>query len=497
MYPIALRFLLTLVGSCWLWTAAGAGYFAYHERARLIYERITELRLAEATTLIAQLQKDEPDNLAAVHLANYVDFFTVYVSEDVQTYRRLKVNRELRLKRLADGDTQSPYLLYSQAEIRLHWALLKFRFEDYLSAFTDINRAHKLLLKNEARFPHFIGNKKDLGILHAAVGTVPDNYRWALELISSLEGTVEQGKREVEMVLRDGAAADFPFMQETQVLYSFLLLHLDGRPKAAWAALEDAQLRPKETPLHAFVLANVAMRTGRNEAAIRWLSAAPRDQRFFPIPFLDYMLGVAKLRRLDPSAKRHLLSFLAATKGRHYIKEAHQKMGWAALLEGRPLEYRRQMRLVTQKGTDAAGGDRNALREATAGKIPQLDLLRARLRYDGGYYQEGLDLLNGLTFSTLTDATNQLEYTYRKGRLLQGLERYDAALAQFNTTIATGAENPAFFACNAALQAGLVEEKRRRYPAAKRYFQRCLAIHPDEYRTGLHQQAKAGLSRLR
>ena len=477
-------------------TLQAEGYFEYNASAQRIYKKIFELRLNEAQSLVARLKLREPNNLVAYHLENYVDFFTIYVSEDESAYERMKANRDRRLEVVRGGNENSPYYLYVQAEIRLHWALLKFRFEEYLAAFTDINRAHKLLLRNQERFPDFLGNKKDLGILHAAVGTVPDNYRWALELLSSLEGTVEQGKGEIEAVLGSSRVSSFPFRQETQVLYAFLLLHLDGRPTAAWSALEDADLRPAETPLHAFVLANVAMRTGRNDDAIRWMEAAPRDVSFYPFPYLDYMLGVAKIRKLDTAGKRNLLTFLRSTRGRHYIKEAYQKLAWAELLEGRPDAYRDYMRLLLERGTDAAGGDRNAQREAEEGDIPRVLLLQARLLYDGGYYDRALAKLRTSNESSFSRFDHRLEYIYRTGRVLHGQEAYEAALEQYDRTIELGRNHEAFFACNAALQAGLIQEKRGRNASAIRYFETCLQLRPSDYRTGLHQQAKAGLSRV-
>ena len=488
---LAFFFVAFLPGS-----AKSQGYFDFNATAQHIYKKIFELRLDEARSSIARLKLSEPDNLVAYHLENYIDFFTIYVSEDEAAYSRMKSNRDRRLEKVEAGDANSPYYLYVQAEIRLHWALLKFRFEEYLSAFTDINRAHKLLLRNQERFPDFLGNKKDLGILHAAVGTVPDNYRWALELLSSLEGTVEQGKREVEQVLASARTTYFPFRQETQVLYAFLLLHLDGRPAAAWSALEDADLRPAETPLHAFVLANVAMRTGHNDEAIRWMEAAPRGSAFYPFPYLDYMLGVAKIRKLDTSGKRHLHRFLQATRGRHYVKEAYQKLAWAELLNGSTQGYRDYMALLQKRGTVAAGGDQNAEREAERGEVPPVVLLKARLLYDGGYYDRALAALNSQAEASFSRFEHQLEYVYRKGRILHGQEAYDEALAQYDRTIERGRDHEAFFACNAALQAGLIQEKRRRNSSAASYFRTCLQLKPADYRTGLHQQAKAGLSRL-
>lgn len=471
------------------------GYYQLSPLVRTAYLQVTSLQKQEALLSIAKLKRSEPGNLMVYHLENYLDFFEIYISEDESLYRARLANRDRRLLAVAGGEPRSPYHLYVQAEIRLHWALLRFRFGDYWAAFTDINQAYRLLLRNQSRFPDFIGNLKDLGILHAAVGTVPDEYRWALQLVSSLEGTVGQGKREIERLLAQTRTTDYLYLQETKVLYAFLLLHLDNRPELAWQAISNAGLDPAVNPLHCFVMANIAMRTGRNDQALQWLRQRPAGSQFVPFPFLHYMTGLAKLRRLDTSAAADFRLFVRQGRGRHYIKETYQKLGWCELLLGNPTGYRQYMQLVKSQGYDSAGGDKNALREATQANVPQLTLLEARLLFDGGYYARAEAKLAEVDKGELS-SDDQLEFTYRRGRVLQGLQRWDEAIRLYDEVIAVGAKHPASYACNAALQAGLIHEQRGRTGAAKVYYNHCLRIHPFDHATALHQQAKAGLSRL-
>lgn len=487
--------LLILLSSVVSLTGLSArGYFAYSDQARQAYNQILSLRLEAAEASIAGLRSREPDNLIAHHLESYSEFFRLYISEDKQLYEQLLPRREAHLRAVQAGDPNSPYYRYVQAEIRLHWALIKLRFEDYLSAFRDINQAHKLLRENQELFPAFAPNKKDLAVLHAAVGTIPDQFRWGVKLLSSLDGTVRQGLREMEQFLTDRNSA---YHQEGQVLYAFMLLHLANEPERAWEVIQRAGLRPAANPLHCFIMANVAMRTQRNDTAIRYLLARPRGGGFHDFPYLDYMLGMAKLRQLDPSGRVYLQSFLKRFRGIHFIKEAHQKIAWAELLRGDEAAYHQRMKMLIGRGTSSAGGDKNALKEAQSGKVPHLGLLKARLLFDGGYYQRALGVIDGISPDRLTTALEKLEYNYRIGRIYHGLKQYDKALAFYTRTIEQGRSVEAFFSCNAALQAGLIEEERGKPAAAERFFRTCLSIHPDEYQTGLHHQAKAGLARLK
>lgn len=482
-----------------LWCTPGLqakGYYQITSLVRQAYQEITSLRLQQARTTLTQLRRQEPGNLMAHHLDNYLDFFEVYIREEESLYRSRLPNRDRRLSAIAGGEPRSPYHLYVQAEIRLHWALLRLRFGDYWSAFNDINQAHRLLLRNQELFPTFSGNLKDLGILHAAVGTVPDEYRWALQIISSLDGTVAQGKQEIERLLAQTRNTDYLYRQEAQVLYTFLLLHLDNRPEAAWQALQGAGLDPAANPLHCFVMANVAMRTGRNDQALQWLDRQPTGGEFMAIPFMTYMHGLVKLRRLEPGAKTYFESFVRNHRGRHFIKEAYQKLSWAELLAGNPAGYQRYMQLVKSRGHDSAGGDKNALREANEGQPPHLELLKARLLFDGSYFDRAAAILDVISPDELAPV-QKLEYKYRRGRVAQGQKRYEEALRWFDEVMAIGSDNPASFACNSALQAGLIQEQRGLREAARRYYRACLRISPYDHATALHQQAKAGLSRLR
>jgi tetratricopeptide (TPR) repeat protein len=475
---------------------AAGKYFHFTTDARAAYEKAIDLRFGEAYALLAKVRLQEPDNLIVHHIENYIDFFKLYINENETEYKRLKVKRDRRLETIVNnGNPASPYYLFVQADIRLQWALVRLRFEDYLGAFTEVSKAYKLLKENEALYPDFMPNKKDLGVLHAMVGTIPDSYKWGVKLLGGLEGTIEEGRREVEQVLEYAKPHDFVFEKETRVLHTMLLLHLENKGDVAWQAVNKAELSPRKSPLHCFVMAHVAMRTGRNDQAIELLQLYPKNVAYFKFPYLDYMLGLAKLRRLDSNATPYFQQYLRQYNGRNFIKETYQKMAWQALINGDRAGYRRHMLNCIAHGYAVAGGDKNAQQEAESGIIPNLDLLKARLFFDGGYFRKGYQLLSDQPADHFTGA-HELEYYYRMGRLLHGMERYTEALRYYQAALDKGSESPLFYACNAALQMGVVHESQGQYLKARKSYEHCLSLKPEEYRVGLHQKAKAGLTRL-
>ncbi len=494
--PIRGLFIL-LISFLFSINSYAAGKFEFSPKAKEAYENVINLRFDDAQRLIYQIKYEDPDNLIVYYIENYIDFFSVFINENKQEFKRLVKNKDYRLKQLKKGDPSSPYYLYTQAEIRLQWALARLKFEEYFAAFNEVKTAYKQLKRNDKKFPNFVANKKSLGILHAIVGTVPDNYKWGVKLLGGMSGTIEQGRNEIEVVINYSKNNDFVFEEETLVMYAFLLLHLKNQDEEAWTLIHSGKLNPEKNPLACFVLANVAMRTGKNDEAIQMLENRPTDPAHMPFPYLDYMLGVAKLSRLDSDADRYLKKYIREFRGINYIKQAYQKVAWHHLLNGNIAGYKENIAKCKTKGKSVIDGDKNAKKEAEKGQIPNPDLLKARILFDGGYYQRGYDLLKQKSDSDFTKKQFKLEYSYRLGRIAHKMDRLDEAIAYYQKTIDNGRDESWFYACNSALQIGHIYEDLGRKPQAKSFYRTCLKIKPDEYKNSLHHKAKAGLNRLK
>jgi Tetratricopeptide repeat len=489
--------LLFLLSFFFIGTLQASGYFVFTPELRSAYDLATRLRLQEAKAKIAQQKISEPNNLTTYYIENYIDFFTIFINEDKKEFQRLEKAKDDRIAKIEAGDESSPYYLFMQAEIKLQWALVRLKFEEYVTALFEIKSAYKLLEKNQARFPEFVANKKSLAIMHAMIGTVPDNYRWGVKLLSGMEGSIAQGQSELEEVIAYGKKNDFIFGQEAVVLYAFLMLHLNNNSSDAWNIISTSQLDYKTSPLAAFALANLAMRTDRNAEAINILTKRPREANYHPFHYLDFMLGLAKLRQLDKDADYYLKQYVQQFKGQNYIKEAYQKLAWHELLQNNPAGYQQYMKACQQYGHAFVESDKNALKEAKEKTLPNAALIKARLLFDGGYHQRAYDLLKSKSVTDFPDLKSQLEFHYRLGRISHQLHKNGEAIPYYLTTIEKGKDQTYYFACNAALQLAKLYESQQDIDMAKKYFQRCLTIYPDEYQSGLHQQAKAGLNRLK
>jgi tetratricopeptide (TPR) repeat protein len=329
------------------------------------------------------------------------------------------------------------------------------------------------------------------------VGTIPDGYKWTVDWLSSMEGSFEQGKGELEEVLAFAKNNDFIYEGEIYAYYAYLLLHLGNDSEEAWRTIQQAKLDPSANPVACFVMANIAMRSDRGDEAIAILLKRPTGPKFHPFHYLDYMLGLAKLQRLDKDADRYLLRYVDNYKGRNFIKDSYQKLAWHSLLNADPAGYAKYMSLCKSRGYTIVGSDKSAMADAKSGEVPALELLRARVLFDGGRFQRAFDTLKDKQPGDYISERNRLEYGYRMGRITHKLGRTSEALKFYQSAIDKGRDSPYYFACRSALEKGHLLAEQGKVKQAREAYHLCLSLSPSDHKTALHQQAKAGLKRLK
>jgi hypothetical protein len=386
--------------------------FTFNDNCKQAYTEVMCLQFKQAGTRMQSEKKLNPGNQVPYIIENYIDFLKVLIGEEEKDFILLKSNKERRLQRLARDGKNSPWYLYSQAMIYLQSGFARIKFSEYVNASLDINRAYRLLNENQRKHPDFIMNKAALGILHSLIGTVPAKYRWATRSLN-FEGTIPEGNSELKEAYRQVAAdPQLRFLlPETAFLLTFATLNLSADIPAALNLAEkfnSPQLAPllKESPLLIYAFATIYSRAGENDKVIQLLTACPRTVDRYPFHYLNYMLGVAKLNRLDADACYPLLSFLGSFKGKNYIRSAYMHLAWYYQIQNEPQQYDIYIERIKLRGNDLVDNDREALNFAAKNVKPVLPLLKARLLFDGGYYARAIHELAGFKAS---DKKTELE----------------------------------------------------------------------------------------
>ncbi|MBK8668483.1 MAG: tetratricopeptide repeat protein [Saprospiraceae bacterium] len=447
------------------------------------YRDISSLKIRSGTQKLNLIKLNEPDNAMVYYMENYADFFTLFIQEDETKYKTLLKNRDVRLNKIRASDPASPYYLYCQAEIILQWATIKLKFNDKINAATDVFEAYKLLEKNAKKFPDFLENNKSLSIIHALAESVPG---WVRKIMG-IKGSIDQGTKEISMLATRAAFENHIFKEEIVAIYSYILFYSNNRKEEAYALFDRFRLNHKLNPLVAFLKATMAQKTGRNEIALKILEERPKSSDYIPFYYLDFMYGKFKLYRLDKDADMHIQYFLTHFKGKHYIKEAWQKMAWYHMaVHNDKVMYKKCMVNCAKYGQSLIDEDIQAGKEAGNATMPNDVMLKARLLFDGGYYTKCENLLI-LHSEKFVNAIHDGEYYYRLARVMDALKNYHDALDYYDLTIIKS-DPGKYYACNAAPNAGLIYEQTKKYAKSKTYFEKCLELNPAGYTSSLHQK---------
>lgn len=458
---------------------------------KMAYKEIYAFKFENAISILENSKQKDSKNYFPYFLENYIDFFKLYVSEDKTMYATVEKNVGNRISKLKISTKNSPYYLYTQAEVHLQWALCKLKFKEYLSAIFEIKKAYNLLNENQKKYPYFKPNLKSLGFLHALFGAVPDNYKFGAKILG-LRGSIQQGLSEIKSVIDD---EKFEFREEAIILYTFIQLHLNKNQTSAWNTISSFPINEKNNILFVFVRANVAQHLGKNDEVINIIQNYQPNGSTYPIHFLEYMLGNALLQQLNTQAISYLQKYITLYKGNSYIKECYRKIAWYYLVQNKNDLYFKFMQHCLTKKEAITDEDKSAHKEAERNMLPDKNLIEARLLFDGNYLQKALAKINTVNTKNLK-GRNLVEYYYRKARIYDKLKMTKEANEHYMLTINNSANTNYYFAANACLQLALHYEKNLNKTLALQYFKKALELPKDEYENSINAEAKAGLNRL-
>ncbi len=452
----------------------------------------------DSVSVLSQDSRLTDKNNVLVYLFDNYALITKLLIEDRETsFYEVKRKKQEFLKIIRKADKNSPYFKYVRAEILLQWALLNYKYGHRLEAFTDVWTAYDLLEDNIRKFPNFILNYRSFGLLRAFLGTLPisDSMKWLLKRTSGMSGSIDEGLAAIQKVLiYSENNPGFIFEDECRSLMAYLTLHLKNQPEKGWDIIQDVKTTHKSSPMVAFAKANLALKTGRLITCIDIVDGI-RPDKVSILPFNLFLKARAEMYLQLSECRSTFSAFLKAHEGETYRYATYQKIAWSYLIEGDKRSYEWWISQCRPNIELRIGEDKDAHEEAKKSALPNSFLLKARLYFDSQQFVKGLALLK--YHPELADnSETSLEYYYRSGRIFQGLQQYNEAEVELKRAYELGVAKHDLYACNAALQLGLIFENTNEKASARYWFNRCLEVNPSAYRKSLHHKAKAGLKRL-
>ncbi|RIJ41594.1 tetratricopeptide repeat protein [Pontibacter oryzae] len=465
---------------------ASPGYTPRHQAA---YQQLLSLQLKSGRQMTQNLPTQ--NTAATLLLANYADFLELCVQQDQSKYELLIRAQEIRLKKLKDLPQQDPWQSYAAAEVEMQLAMCNLLFGSRLSAAWHFRQAFSQYAENVESYPHFLPNRKNLGVLQALIGSVPDQYQWFLNIVG-LKGSIKQGMANLQAATNP----ENPFHLEARLLQT-VLLHMVAPEKEAIALEQIRQMASsqKNSLLMQFVAMHLLKKSKHGEEALAIYKHLPRRNSYVSFPYLHHMAADLYLYKGDYS-KSVIANelFLQLHKGHHYLKSANYKLYLAYVLGNHKPQASWYLQQISKVGIEETEEDKYAAQYAEKSKqIKGLPFMRARLYYDGGYYQKALKELNQYQLPNAAAKATQAEYYYRKARIYHALDSVQIALPLYKQTIHLCQGTTLYFAPNAALQLGYIYLALKQPEPAKSYFNQARSYKGHAYKNSIDAKAKLAL----
>lgn len=469
--------------------------FDFNANCLKAYQQIFELKLGAARQLLAAEKKIRPNNSIVPLLENYIDYFHLLSTDQRQDFDRLEANKSRRLAQISKDDANSPYYLYAQAEINLQWAIMRGRYGSYYTAAREINKAYAMLTENNKKFPGFHLNAKGLGLINAMMGVLPDGFFKSALAAFGIKGDIQTGINMLDKLAENLPKSAYEsFYEETVFYYLYVLTDVAQQDDAFAKTMKFTQRFADSSLLKTYLQAYVAIRTRHNNEAITALNNRPIGVAYQPFPYLDYLMGLAQLNKLDDSAAFYFNRFLQNNKGSSYVQDTYLHLAWIALLKGNDTAYQQAILKVKNSGTAYHERDKQAINEANTTK-PDIRLLKARLYFDGGYLTNAMTALNKTEVDDYTGSKDKTEYHYRLARILDEQGNEDQAITNYQAAMNSGKALKHYFAAKSAIFIANIYEKRNQQAKARSFYQAAINFKNHEYESGIENEARLGLKR--
>ncbi|MES2616261.1 MAG: hypothetical protein V4613_00170 [Bacteroidota bacterium] len=474
-------------------------YFKMNDNCLKAQTAIYELRISDASKILTAEQIANPENTAVIWLQEYALFITLFISENETDYNNRTKEWESYINQLEKRSFNDPWYRFILSDMYLHRGAVKLKMNALFSAGSDIKTANHLLKENHKLYPAFLPDNKNKGLIQVLSSSIPKSYAW-LGSWMGFESNLNEGIQQIELYLKSPLnTGEHKWLKiETGFIYALLQHHYLKKTDAAWKTIEQYTADYNTNVLINYMRATIASYAGKNDLLIDILSQRPHVKESLPFYYMDYMLGVAKLKKQEKDADYYLKIYTVKFKGKNYIKSAYRYLAWYNIINGDINTANTYYSLCTKNGKNFQEEDKQAEKEALDPLRWAAPLLKCRLLFDGHYYKESLELLNTINEEGLGHLKFKLELNYRKARVYQETGNYVMALLQFSKTINLGKSETYYYAAYSSLQTGEIYELLNNKEQAKYYFEKAKNDFPNnqEYRNSIEQKAKSGLHRL-
>jgi len=427
------------------------------------------MSLQEAATL----KGDKSTVVKGIYLEHYIDFLNLIAYSktlDEQTFPLVAQSRIAQIEKLNKTFQYSCYL----SEMCLHLAFINAVNGDYLKSARMVWQAHQYFddIPNVEGFD-WIEYTKLQAIFDVLIGAIPDDQKWIANMLS-LKGDANRGMQQLAKLRTDPSLANGAKL-EIILIEKLLSLYFQD---AEVANIDDSDAY--SSPLEIYLDGTLFLRK-RCCFDYRLIDGAAVGK----FPLLGYLKGRLLLNALNDSCLWYFNVFEHAYSGKSFKADLLLRRAWYARISNSPstvLSCKQSLLAIKSYPT---ASDKQAKCEIERVETYPVELLKARLLFDGGDYDEAQLELAGYK----VDGEYLCEYYYRQGRICHEQGKETEALAYYQKCIDNNTNPQRYFAANAALQMAYILYVADRCDEADGKLDVCEQLNISEYKGDIKNNA--------
>ena len=472
-----MRFILVIIIVFSLSNKVHANYDV-NENCKNAWMLLMDLKIDEAKELLAEEIFINPKNYYAYYLDQTCDAYKLLINSNEEEYEAFIENYYIKRELMDDKDEESPYYLACYSEMELQIGIFNIINGSNLSGLRKAFSAYKNVYQNLDEFPAFRPSLKMDGFFNVAISNLPPFVKWAASFFG-ISSDLDYGFN----ILYDNYESQKHIrgINAESALYIILSAKLNKTPELVYDFSKSLDSCIAKTFLHSYFRANIAYRIEKNEEALRTLEQIDISEHLFGENIYSYMMGKVLLRKLDSNANYYISKYLQGLKKKEYLKEMTYKLALYYLIKNDSLEYIKNCKIVRDEGRDIQERDREALYDANLDYFPDINLVKARLLLNGGYFDEFIIPINNYEKNNSGLLAYQLEYRLLKGRYEASNNNSESAISEFKKVIELGEDADYYFACEAALRLGNIYEEIGKYDLAREYYEQSIKLYKSDY----------------
>ena len=491
---IGLVCLLQVVSLC----AFGSNTITFSANCLKAQGYIYQLRLSEANSLLKKEAIAQPNNVAADYLQTIRLMLRYIIDESPQAFDSFDRQKDIAFGKISGCEENNGYKDFLLEEIYFYSSVVNGKQGNNLSAANDVRNAYKYGTRVIKKYPKFKAAQKTIGLLNSGLGSLPTTYQKLVNFFG-YDASMTNGIALVQdFIDSDVDRPEMSLMQKEAKFYlASIYLHLKNDKSTAWQLIDAVTKDCQSNPLSAFARIHFADKCKKNDEIIKTYSACPKTHPYEKIPFLHYMMGKAALQKMDTSAHSYFHLYIANQKGASYVKSSYQKLAWHHQIHGSMDSFSFYKKKILSAPMSALEEDEQAEKFALTLVHSPTNLVQSRLLFDGGYYNQALQIIRPAQATDFSCKADKTEYFYRKGRLYNAINKDNLAIAFYLETIREGEFLTTYYASYASLYLAEIYENQGDRVKAKMYFSKATSfINNKEYQNSIEHRSKNGLKRI-